>query len=60
MSNEIEEYCKNNKVFFAGKIPFDPSVTEALVNRKSVIEYSGGPAAERIKDIWDIVKNGLQ
>lgn len=59
MSDEIEMYCRKNKAIFVGRIPFDPVITEALVNRKNIIEYAKGTAPERVKDIWHVIKNEL-
>jgi MinD superfamily P-loop ATPase len=59
MSEEIETYCSKNKIFCAGRIPFDPIVIEALVNRKNVIEYSNRIASDRIRGIWSFIKNEL-
>lgn len=34
------KFCRANGVAVAGKIPFDPLVTRAMVARKPVVEYS--------------------
>lgn len=53
-TNKISRFCKENSVEVIGKIPFNPVVTEAMVNGKSVMEYS--PECDVAKDIatmWD-------
>ena len=55
MAEKIEEYCRINKISLAGKIVYDPIVTEAMVNKKTVIEYSDGKIVQQIKDIWEVV-----
>jgi MinD superfamily P-loop ATPase len=53
-TNKISRFCKENGVEVVGKIPFNPVVTEAMVNGKSVMEYS--PECDVAKDIaamWD-------
>ena len=40
MTSQIEEYCNSLNIKVAGKFPFDPLVVEAMVNCKSIIEYS--------------------
>ena len=53
-TNKISRFCKENSVEVIGKIPFNPVVTEAMVNGKSVMEYS--PKCDVAKDIatmWD-------
>jgi len=37
-TSKIEQYCLENNLEVAGKIPYDPDVTRAMVNKKSVIE----------------------
>jgi len=39
MANQIERYCSGFGIDIICKIPFDPSVVEAMVNRKSVVEW---------------------
>ena len=55
MTKVIEEYCEANEIELAGKIAYDPIVTEALTNRKIIVEYSDGKVTQQIKDIWRIV-----
>lgn len=53
-AEKIESFCKENSVEVVGKIPFNPKVTEAMVNGKSIIEYSPRSAvAEEIEAIWE-------
>jgi len=40
---------------FIGVIPYDKSITEAQMQRLSVVEYSEGSVTERIKEIWNRV-----
>jgi len=52
-TDQIETYCKSIGTEFLGKIPFDTIVTEAMVNGKTVVEYSkNGGVSEEIKRIW--------
>ncbi|MGB9682027.1 MAG: ATP-binding protein [bacterium] len=55
MTRIIEEYCEANEIELAGKIAYDPIVTEALINRKIIVEYSDGKVTQQIKDIWNTV-----
>jgi len=52
MSLKIENYCKENNISFAGKIPFDKQVVEAMMNCKSIIEYQ--PKSDVSKIIIEI------
>jgi len=55
-AEKIESFCKENNVEVVGKIPFNPKVTEAMVNGKTIVEYSPRSAvAKEIKAIWEKV-----
>jgi len=52
-TRKIEEYCKENNIPVLGKIPFDPIVTEAMVEGVPVVEYSPESlVSKEIKMIW--------
>ena len=53
-TNKISRFCKENGVEVIGKIPFNPVVTEAMVNGKSIMEYSPEcDVAKEIVAIWN-------
>lgn len=52
MSGRIEEYCRQNNTPLLGKIGFDKTVVEAMVNGKTIMEYKDSPVKEEIKRIW--------
>jgi MinD superfamily P-loop ATPase len=53
-AEKIESFCKENGIDVIGKIPFNPIVTEAMVNGKTIIEYSPRSAvAKEIEGIWE-------
>jgi MinD superfamily P-loop ATPase len=53
-AEKIESFCKENGINVIGKIPFNPIVTEAMVNGKTIIEYSPRNAvAKEIEGIWE-------
>ncbi len=53
MTGKIEEYCKINNVRLIGKVGFDESIVKAMVEGKTIIEYSDGRAKEEISEIWE-------
>jgi len=59
MTEKIEKFCKENDVCFAGKIPYDETVTRAMVNGKNVIEYGDGQVAEAVREIWENLETKL-
>jgi MinD superfamily P-loop ATPase len=53
MTHEIEQFCHDNAIHFAGKIPYDEIVTAAMVQAQSMIEFSDGVVAVEIKKMWE-------
>ena len=54
----IETFCGSNRVEVAGKIPFDPLVTEAMVLGKPIAEYSPeSTVSEEIKEVFRKILN---
>jgi MinD superfamily P-loop ATPase len=46
-------FCEENDVKVVGKIPFNPVVTEAMVNGKAIVEYSPKcDAAKEVAAMW--------
>lgn len=55
MTREIETYCAAHNVAVAGRIAYDPIVTEAMVNRQTVVEYAQGDTALQLRSLWQAV-----
>jgi MinD superfamily P-loop ATPase len=52
-TNKILSFCKENGIDVVGIIPFSPEVTQAMVNGKTVVEYSPeSSVAEEIVSMW--------
>ena len=60
MTREIEAYCRIKGLGFIGRIHFDTIVTEAMVHRKTVIEYSDGVVTKEIRNIWENIIGFLE
>ncbi len=58
-SNQIVSYCERNGSAIIGEIPYESKVVEALVNRKTVMEYPCNEVQEIIKQMWKKVKSFL-
>jgi len=52
-SREIERFCAVQNIDVIARIPFDNTVTEALVHGLPVVEYSKGKASCEIQNLWD-------
>jgi len=59
-SRRIEDYCLEQKVEVAARIPFDNIVTEAMVKGLPVVQYdSDGPVSRQIKLLWQNIAGRL-
>ena len=59
-TQQIEDYCRAEGIAMLGCIPFDATVTEAMVRGEPVTAYRPGAAASRaITAIWQRVAAGL-
>jgi len=58
-TRQIENYCLNQGVQVAARIPFDNVVTEALVRGIPVVEYSQGKVSQQIKSLWQTLSEVL-
>jgi MinD superfamily P-loop ATPase len=55
-TEQILRFCRENSVEVAGKVPFSPKVTEAMVNGKTVVEYAPrSDIAKEIERLWQKV-----
>lgn len=56
IANEIEAKCKEFDIKLVGKLPFDKLFVEAMVNKKSIIEWSPeSSSSNTIRDIWKTI-----
>ena len=56
MTEKIRQFAKQSSVEFIGTIPYDEKVTEAQIEKLSVVEYGDSPAARSIKWIWEKIR----
>jgi len=53
VTEKIEAFCRDQEIPVIGKISFDKTVVEALVEGKTIIDYATCQAADEVKDIWE-------
>jgi MinD superfamily P-loop ATPase len=53
MTKKIESYCHDNAIQLIGKLEFDESIVRAMVEGKTIPEYSNVRIKDKIKEIWD-------
>ena len=52
LTAEVESYCRERDLKLAGKVPYDSVVTKAMVQGRTVVEYSSGGVAREIEKMW--------
>jgi len=56
-TKSIQEFCREENIEVAGLIPFDPTVTKAMVVGKPVVEFDPySPASLAIVKLWDWIR----
>jgi MinD superfamily P-loop ATPase len=59
-TDKILRFCEENSIKVVGKIPFNPKVTEAMVNGKTIVEYAPeSDVAKEIENIWKSCKDSF-
>ncbi len=58
-SQNITSYCEENGSKLLGKIPYEPKVVEALVNRKTVMDYPCNEVQWIVRQMWEGVESRL-
>jgi MinD superfamily P-loop ATPase len=59
-TSTIEDYCTQNNLILVGKIKYDPNVTKAMVDKKSIIEYNCNGITDEVKKMWEKVQAYLE
>ncbi|RPI24846.1 MAG: (4Fe-4S)-binding protein [Acidobacteria bacterium] len=55
ITRRIEQAARSRNVSIAGRVRYDPAVTQAQVKRLSTVEY-GGQAADDIRKVWERIR----
>ena len=58
-TRDIEAFCKEQGAEVVGKLPYNNITTEAMIQRKTVIEYSNGSFSQEVEKMWKRVKEAL-
>jgi MinD superfamily P-loop ATPase len=58
-SEKIEEHCKSRDMPIAGKLPYDINMTRAMVDEKTIVEYSNGILSGEIRKMWENLEGML-
>jgi len=59
-TRRIEEYCRENDIEVAARIPFDRVVTDAMIKGLPVVKVSDGKVTQEIEKLWNKVKQLIE
>jgi MinD superfamily P-loop ATPase len=59
-THQIASYCENNGSKIIGKIPYEPKVVEALVQRKTVMDYPCNEVQGILLKMWQSIEMALK
>jgi MinD superfamily P-loop ATPase len=59
VAERIEEFSVNAGAGVLGRIPYDPEVIHALVQRRCVVENGPSAAGAAVREIWGKIESGL-
>jgi MinD superfamily P-loop ATPase len=58
MSDQIEDWCRENRITIAGLLPFDKQIVEAMIMGKSITEFNpDNGISKKIKILWNKITN---
>ena len=57
-TKNILNFCKENRTDIVGIIPFSPEVTQAMINGKTIVEYS--PTSDISEEIKNMANKLIQ
>jgi len=56
LTQDIEDFLKQERIPLIGTLPYDENFTRAMVNGKTIIEYSENHLSEILNDSWNKIK----
>ena len=60
LSEQIEREAQARRTKIAGRIPFDPTFTSAMVEGKTIVDYARhSPLVNNLKQIWMTISDSL-
>lgn len=59
IADQIEDHAGRHRMHFMGRIPYDRAVTHAMVDEKSLVEFSDTKGAQAVRELWNRVEDFL-
>ncbi len=60
MAQEIENWCRNGGARFLAHLPFDPTVTEAQEQGKTIVEYGSCQLGRHMEALWRQLREQME
>ena len=60
LTERIESQGKELDMEVVARLPYDPAVTEAQIQKLSVVEFTHNPIADQIRALWEAVFSSLE
>jgi len=60
MTEKIERWSKDNNVQILGKVVFNKTVVESVVEGETIIEYSNNQVTKTLRTIWGLLEEELE
>jgi len=58
MSDQIEDWCRQNRITIGGLLPFDKQMVDAMIMGKSITEFNpDNEISKKIRIIWNKITN---
>ncbi len=51
-TTEIQQYCEQNSIPIVGILPYDTTITQAMIHEQSIIEFSDGTVSKDLRVMW--------
>jgi len=59
-TKKIDKYCKEKNIDVVGKLPYDTTITKALLEEKNIIEYDKeSDLSKKIVEMWNKIEEKL-
>jgi len=51
-TSKIQQHCEENTIPIVGILPYDTTITQAMIHEQSIIEFSDGPLSNDLRAMW--------
>jgi len=59
-TKKVEDFCRQEDIEMVGKLPFDNTFTQAMVEGKTIIEYGDSNLVKEIENLWQRISTRIR